>query len=328
MRLAVTGSIATDHLMTFPGRFADSLVAEQLDKVSLSFLVEELDIRRGGVAANIAFGLGCLGLRPLLVAAVGADFADYRSWLERHGVDTESVHVSDVRHTARFICTTDSEANQIASFYPGAMSEARDIELQPVAERVGGLDLVLVGPNDPEAMLRHTEESRFRGFPFAADPSQQLARMEGPEIRQLIEGAAYLFTNEYEAALIQRKTGWGPADILDKVGVRVTTLGAKGSMVESKGEPAVVVGCPEEERKADPTGVGDGFRAGYLAGLAWGLPAERCCQIGSLMATYVIETIGTQEYDLAQRHFLERIAKAYGDDAAADVQPHLACFRP
>jgi adenosine kinase len=328
VRVAVTGSIATDHLMTFPGRFSDSLVADKLDKVSLSFLVDDLDIRRGGVAANIAFGMGCVGLRPILVGAVGPDFADYRSWLERHNVDTSSVHVSDVHHTARFVCTTDIEQNQIASFYPGAMSEARVIELQPVADRVGGLDLVVVGPNDPEAMLRHTQECRFRGFAFAADPSQQLARMDGEEIRTLIDGASYLFTNEYEAALTEQKTGWSSGEILDRVGMRVTTLGAKGAMVECRGEPAVYVDCPDEERKADPTGVGDAFRAGFLAGVAWGLPADRCCQVGSLLATYVIETVGTQEYEIAQQRFLGRIAQAYGDAAAADIEPHLACARP
>jgi len=328
VRVAVTGSIATDHLMTFPGRFSDSLVADKLDKVSLSFLVDELDIRRGGVAANIAFGMGCVGLRPILVGAVGSDFADYRSWLERHNVDTGSVHVSDVRHTARFVCTTDSEQNQIASFYPGAMSEARVIELQPVAQRVGGLDLVVVGPNDPEAMIRHTEECRFRGYPFAADPSQQLARMGGEEIRSLIDGATYLFTNEYEAALTEQKTGWSSADILERVAMRVTTLGAKGAMVETRGEPTIYVDCPDEERKVDPTGVGDAFRAGYLAGVAWGLPADRSCQIGSLLATYVIETVGTQEYELARQRFLGRIAQAYGDVAAADIEPHVVCARP
>jgi adenosine kinase len=328
VRVAVTGSIATDHLMTFPGRFSDSLVADKLDKVSLSFLVDDLDIRRGGVAANIAFGMGCLGLRPLLVGAVGPDFADYRSWLDRHGVDTASVHVSSTRHTARFVCTTDLDQNQIASFYPGAMSEAREIELNPLAERVGGLDLVVVGPNDPEAMVRHTDECRFRGFAFAADPSQQLARMAGPEIRTLIDGAAYLFTNEYEAALTEQKTGWSSTEILDRVGSRVTTLGAKGAMVERKGEPAVFVECPVELRKADPTGVGDAFRSGYLAGVAWGLEPDRCCQIGSLLATYVIETVGTQEYELSTRAFLDRIAQGYGDAAAADIEPHLSCPRP
>jgi adenosine kinase len=328
VRIAVTGSIATDHLMTFPGRFSDSLVADKLDKVSLSFLVDDLDIRRGGVAPNIAFGMGCLGLRPILVGAVGADFADYRSWLERHGVDTASVHVSEVRHTARFICTTDLDANQIASFYPGAMTEARDIELGPVADRVGGLDLVLVGANDPDAMIRHTQECRQRGIPFAADPSQQLARMEGPEIRQLVDGAAYLFTNEYEAALTEAKTGWSAEQILERVGVRVTTLGKDGARIEQLGAEPVVVSCPEEERKADPTGVGDAFRAGYLAGLSWGVSAERSAQVGSLLATYVIETVGTQEYALARAHFLERVAKAYGDEAVSDIEAFVNCPRP
>jgi len=319
VRLCITGSIATDHLMTFPGRFADSLVADQLEQISLSFLVEELEIRRGGVAANIAFGLGCLGLRPVLVGAVGSDFADYRSWLERHGVDTASVHVSDVKHTARFICTTDENSNQIASFYAGAMSEARGIELGPIVDRVGPLDLVLVGPNDPEAMVRHTDECRYRGIPFAADPSQQLARMAGPEIRTLIDGATYLFTNEYEAALTEAKTGWSAQEILDRVEVRVTTLGARGARVERRGQPVLEVPCPVEDQRADPTGVGDAFRAGFLAGIAWGLSDERCAQVGSLVATYVIETIGTQEYELARTHFLDRIGRTYGSLAQTEI---------
>lgn len=328
MRIAVTGSIATDHLMTFEGRFTDSLVVDQLDKISLSFLVEDLEMRRGGIAANIAFGMGCLGLDPVLVGAVGQDFADYRSWLERHRVDTESVHVSELRHTARFVCTTDSDHAQIASFYAGAMSEAREIELAPIAGRLGGLDLVVISANDPEAMLRHTEECRSRGYPFLADPSQQVAWMDGAGIRQLLDGATYLFTNEYEAALAEQKTGWSSEEILDRVGTRVTTLGAKGVRVDRKGEPSIRVGCVPEDRKADPTGVGDAFRAGFLAALSWDLPAERACQVGSLLAAYVIETVGTQEYELGQARFLERLGAAYGDEAAGDVAPHLRCPRP
>ncbi|HEY3481944.1 MAG TPA: PfkB family carbohydrate kinase, partial [Streptomyces sp.] len=208
MRIAVTGSIATDHLMTFPGRFADQLVADQLHTVSLSFLVDALDVRRGGVGANICFGMGQLGTAPILVGAAGNDFGEYRAWLERHGVDTASVRISEVLHTARFICTTDSDHNQIGSFYTGAMSEARLIELQAVADRVGGLDLVSIGADDPEAMIRHTEECRTRAIPFAADFSQQIARMDGDDIRVLMDGAAYLFNNEYEKGLIETKTGW------------------------------------------------------------------------------------------------------------------------
>ena len=328
MAILITGSIATDHLMTFPGRFSDSLVADKIDKVSLSFLVEELEIRRGGVAPNIAFGMGCLGLSPVLVGSVGPDFADYESWLQRHGVDTRGVHVSDSAHTARFVCTTDVEQNQIASFYPGAMSESRNIELKPIVDSLDSADVVLIGANDPLAMTRHTEECRFRGYPFAADPSQQLARMEGEEIKPLIEGAAYLFTNEYESALIEQKTGWNAADIAGMVEVRVTTMGPAGAKIERRGCEPVFVTVPDEERKADPTGVGDAFRAGYLAGQAWGVSDERSAQVGSLVATYVIETVGTQEYELAQRHFLERMARTYGEDAAAEVEPHVSCPRP
>ncbi|MDR8413890.1 carbohydrate kinase family protein [Nonomuraea sp. 3-1Str] len=328
MRIAVTGSIATDQLMTFPGSFGDQLIAEQLDRVSLSFLVDDLQIRRGGCAANIAFGMGCLGLKPVLVGAVGNDFADYHSWLERHGVDCGSVHVSETRHTARFLCTTDEHHNQIASFYTGAMAEARLIELQPVAARVGGLDLVLVSPNDPDAMLRHTDECRQRGIPFAADPSQQLARMADDQIRDLVDGAAYLFSNDYEKGLIEQKTGWSDEEILSRVGVRVTTLGPKGAVIDRHGEPPIHIAPAPERGKADPTGVGDAFRAGFLAGLAWGVSLERCGQIGNLTATHVLENVGGQEYELGQKVFLERFAAAYGAEAADEVGAHVRCHHP
>lgn len=323
MKIAVTGSIATDHLMTFDGRFADSLVVEQLDKISVSFLAQDLQIRRGGVAANIAFGMGNLGVRPALVGAVGEDFADYRSWLERHDVDCESVHTSETKHTARFVCTTDNDMAQMATFYAGAMTEAREIELAPVAARLGGLDLVLIGPNDPEAMRRHTSECRNRGIDFVADPSQQLAFGDGPLIRELIDGAAYLFTNEYEAQLVQQKTGWSADEVLGRVGVQVMTKGKDGAVVLRHGEEPIEVGVAGERTKADPTGVGDAFRAGFLCGLAWELPLERCAQVGSMLATYVVETVGTQEYELKRAEFLDRFEQAYGADARADIEAHL-----
>ncbi|MEY7972396.1 carbohydrate kinase family protein [Saccharomonospora xinjiangensis] len=323
MRIAVTGSIATDHLMVFPGKFADQFVADQLDKVSLSFLVDHLDIRRGGVAANIAFGLGSLGMNPVLVGAVGRDFDDYRSWLERHGVDTESVHVSQTRHTSRFLCTTDQAQAQIASFYAGAMEEARDIELQVVADRVGRLDLVVVAPNDPVAMVRHTQECRERGIPFAADPSQQLARMEGPEIRTLVEGAAYLFTNEYETSLLLKETGWSEAEILDRVGHWVKTFGPEGVRVESKHADPLTVPALTVTDEVDPTGVGDAFRAGFLWGLAAKLGLERSAQVGCTLAAIVLETVGTQEYTLDRAEFSKRVATTYGSDAAAEIESKL-----
>jgi adenosine kinase len=328
VRIALTGSIATDHLMTYKGRFADSLVVDQLDKIALSFLVEDLEIRRGGVAANIAFGMANLGQRPILVGAAGEDFVAYRSWLERHGVDCESVHISETRHTARFVCTTDDDMAQIATFYAGAMSEAREIELGPVAARVGGLDLVVISSNDPEAMLRHTLECRTRKLPFAADPSQQLAFMDGESIRELIDGAAFLFTNEYEAALTEQKTGWSSEEIAERVQTRVITKGKDGALIATRGEQPIEVTVARELRKADPTGVGDAFRAGFLTGLASGLGHERSAQVGSMLATYVVETVGTQEYELGRRRFLERFAQAYGAHACAEIEPHLTYPRP
>lgn len=323
MKIAVTGSIATDHLMHFPGRFAEQLLADQLHKVSLSFLVDDLVVRRGGIAANIAFGMAQLGLRPTLVGAVGTDFGDFRAWLERHQVDCESVHVSEVSHTARFVCTTDEDMCQIASFYAGAMAEARTIELAPVADRLDGLDLVIVSPNDPVAMIRHTQECRDRGYPFVADPSQQLARMPGEDVRQLIDGAAYLLTNDYEKELLESKTGLSDAEVLDRVGIRVTTLGKDGVKITGNSIEPIQVPIAREIEAYDPTGVGDGFRAGFFAARSWGLGLERSAQVGSLLATLVLETVGTQEYEVRPDVFAKRLEESYGFAAADEVRPFL-----
>ena len=323
MKIGVAGSVGLDHLMTFSGKFTDSLVAGSLEKVSLSFLVDSLDVRRGGCAANIAFGMGVLGLNPVLIAAVGKDWPDYEAWLSRHGVDTSHALVSETLYTAHFMVTTDDDLNQIASFFPGAMSEARNIELGPIMDKSGRFDMVVISPDDPEAMLHHSDVCRQMGIPFAADPSQQMARMSGEEIKLLIDGAAYLFMNEYELALAMQKTEWSDAEILSRVKVRVVTLGSKGAKVESVGQETILVGCPQEKSKTDPTGVGDSFRSGFIAGLAWGLNHERCAQLGSLIATYVIETMGTQEYRFTGEEFVARFEQAYGKSAASEIAAHI-----
>lgn len=323
MKIGVAGSVGLDHLMTFPGKFTDSLVAGSLERVSLSFLVDGLQVRRGGCAANIAFGLGVLGLNPVLIAAVGKDFADYDAWLSRHGVDTSHALVSKEQHTAHFTVTTDTELNQIASFFPGAMSEARNIELKPIMDKVGKLDILIVSPDDPEAMLRHTEVALSMGVAVAADPSQQMARMSGEEIKKLISGATYLFMNEYELALAIQKTGWSDNEILKQVLYRIVTSGSEGARVESVDGTFIKVGCAKEKAKVDPTGVGDSFSSGFVAGLAWGLPLERCAQLGSMIATYVIETTGTQEYRFTSDEFIARFSQAYGAAAAAEIATHL-----
>jgi len=322
VRIAVTGSIATDHLMTFPGRFVDQLIPDKLDKIALSFLVDSLQIRYGGVAANMAFGMGCLGLRPLLVGSAGADFAEYRGWLEAHGVDTSGVSESAVHHTGRFISTTDADLNHFASFYPGAMVEDTKIDLGELTERAGPIDLVLIGASDPEAMSSFTRQCREHQIPFAADTSWQLARMEGEQVRDLVDGAAYLFCNEYEAKLTERKSGWADEEVTARVAVRVTTLGADGARVDRAGEPPILVPPITGVTPREPTGAGDGFRAGFLAATAWGLGLERAAQLGNLMAVQALEAVGPQDYELKPGPLVERFAAVYGPGAAQELAEH------
>ncbi|GGF29155.1 carbohydrate kinase family protein [Williamsia phyllosphaerae] len=319
MAIAICGSIATDHLMRFKGKFSEQLLAEHLNHISLSFLVEELVIRRGGVAANISYGMGVLGASPLLVGAVGTDFDEYRTWLESNGVDCSGVRVSRTAHSARFMCTTDDDMAQLASFYVGAMAEARQISLSDLSDEVGQPELVLIGADDPEAMVRHSQACRNLGIPFAADPSQQLALLDGEQIRTLIEGAKYLFTNEYEWGLLQQKTGLSAEEVASKVELRVTTLGANGAEIIDRDGNRVHVPVVPETKKVDPTGVGDGFRAGFLVGNAAGLSHERSAQLGSLVAVLVLETVAPQDWTWDRESALARISDAYGADAAAEI---------
>jgi adenosine kinase len=328
MSQIVTGSIATDHLMVFPGRFTEQFIEGKLDKVSLSFLVDELKIHRGGIAANVAFGMARLGLKPILVGSVGADFAEYGRWLQGHQVDTRHVRVSEDLHTARFLCTTDADNNQIASFYAGAMNEARLIDLAAILRAEDGVEIVLICPDDPEAMLRHTEACRDSGTPFAADPSQQIARMEGAELRRLVDGARCLFTNEYEQALLIRKTCWSADQLLGRVGAWVTTTGPNGVTIESSTGPAVSVPAAVLSTAADPTGAGDAFRAGFLVGVCQGLGHERAAQLGCAMAALVMETSGTQEYLFEPEEFLGRIGNSYGPAVAADLGTRIGIPSP
>ncbi|WP_375487025.1 carbohydrate kinase family protein [uncultured Jatrophihabitans sp.] len=321
MPVLVAGSIASDHLMHFPGKFSDQLLADHLHKVSLSFLVDELTIKRGGVAPNICYAMAQLGGSPVLVGAVGEDFGEYRDFLEANHVDCSHVYVSPTQHTARFVCTTDTEMNQIGSFYAGAMAESAEIEISPIWDATDA-DLVVISAYDPSAMVKHSAECRDKNLRFVADPSQQVTRMDGDQLKALIEGADLLFTNDYERELLESKTGLSTADIDAQVNVRVTTLGSKG--VEIVGDFGTVhTPVAKERSKSDPTGVGDAFRGGLLTARDWGLSWERSAEVGSLLATMVLETMGTQEYTVVKDEFGARLAESYGDDCAAEVLPHL-----
>ena len=320
MTIAVTGSIATDHLMRFPGRFSEQLLADHLQKVSLSFLVDDLVIHRGGVAGNMAYAIGVLGgnadpgrrgrQRTSPTTANGSN---------RPGWTAHSVLISQTAYTARFVCTSDEDMAQIASFYPGAMSEARDISLADVVSRTGTPELVIVGANDPDAMFLHTEECRKLGLAFAADPSQQLARLSGDEIRRLIDGATYLFTNDYEWDLLLKKTGWSEAEVMRQIGLRVTTLGPKGVDLVSSDGTFIHVGVVPETHRDDPTGIGDAFRAGFLTGRSAGLSLERSAQLASLVAVLVLEAPGPQEWTWDRDVAVQRLTDAYGAEAGEEI---------
>jgi len=275
------------------------------------------------VGPNICFGLGRLGLRPVLVGSAGKDFGEYRTWLEEHGVDCDSVRISETLHTARFVCTTDTTMAQIASFYPGAMSEAGDISLAPIVARVGTPDYVVISANDPAAMARHTVECLEAGYPFIADPSQQLSFADGELIRTLVDGAAMLFSNEYESHVILEKTGWTEDEVLSRVGIQVTTLGAEGVRITQQDAATIKIAGVPGVNAVEPTGAGDAFRSGFLAALSWGLGLERAAQTGCVIASYVVESVGTQEYTFTDEEFVSRLRLAYGDEAAAEIQPHL-----
>ncbi|WP_200803805.1 carbohydrate kinase family protein [Pseudonocardia thermophila] len=303
--------------MHFPGKFHELLVAEQLDRISLSFLVDDLVIHKGGSGANIAFGLGVLGQRPLLVGAVGADFGEYRQWLEDHGVDTSQVLVCPDLHTARFICTTDDAMRQIGTFYSGAMARSVDIDLSGLPAL--GVDLVLIGASDPAAMVKYTRQCLELGMPFVADVSQQVTRMDGPDIRILVDGARFLMTNDYEWELLQQKTGWTPAQVAERVDIRITTLGENGVQIVCRDGSELKVGVVPETGKVDPTGVGDAFRAGFLAAHTQGLSLERSAQLGCLIAVTTLESHGGQEWTWDRAVAVERLRDAYGPDAAAEI---------
>jgi adenosine kinase len=327
-RTAVTGSIATDHLMHFPGRFTEQFVGTALDHISLSFLVDDLVIRRGGVGANIAFGMGVLGQSPVLVGAVGADFAEYRDWLEGHGVNCAGVLVVPTGHTPRFTCTTDDDQCQLASFYPGAKSHARHISPAPiVAEH--NIDLILVGANDPEAMIAHTEQARAMGVAFAADPSQQLPRLDRRQCRGLVEGARFLFGNEYEWELLTRATGWTETQIRDRLELWITTLAERGVRIVGRDGTEPHVDALPARAVTDPTGGGDTFRAGFLAGLRAELTVQRAAQLGALLATRVLETPGTRNghWTAPATPSSTGCARPTAPPAAAEIAPILAKAR-
>jgi adenosine kinase len=316
MHIVLTGSVAFDYLMTFPGYFRDHFLPDKLDSISLSFLVDSFRKRRGGIAPNIAYTLALLGERPQIMATVGEDFEEYRAWLESNGVDTSLMKVIPGEVTASFFCNTDRANNQIASFYPGAMGYGSQLSFR---NWQGPLpDLVVISPNDPEAMKRHVVECRELGIPYLYDPSQQIVRLTGDELLTGIEGALALFVNDYEFSLVQKMTGMKATDLMKDLKFMVVTAGSKGSTVYSvDGEYFIPVVPPE--KIVDPTGVGDAYRGGFLTGYSYGLNPQMCGQMGTLAATYCLECEGTQGHCYTPVEFVTRFRKYFEDDGQLDT---------
>src|ERR1700712_5673381 len=289
MNIVVTGSIAFDYLMHFPGRFTEHFLPEHMKRVSLSFLVDTMDKRRGGFSPNIAYTLALLGERPLLMATAGEDFGEYRVWLDAAGVDTSPVMQVAGKFTASFFCSTDQDNNQIASFYTGAMADAGALSFRTVGE----CSLAIISPNDPGAMVQYAGECRTLGIQFIFDPGQQCARMSGEELEQGVVGAAIVICNDYEYELLKQKTGFSEREILDQSGVLIVTRGEHGSSVITLDGRTDVKAVPPAQI-VDPTGVGDAFRGGLLKGIALGLSYQVSAQLGSVAAAYALEHLGGQ----------------------------------
>ena len=316
MDILVTGSVAYDYLMTFPGYFKEHLLAEHLEKISLSFLVETLVRRRGGIAPNIAYTLALLGGRPRVLATVGEDFEEYRSWLEEQGVDTLNVKVVPGKYTASYFATTDKSNAQVASFYPGAMAHAAELSLHELAG--ARPDLVVISPNEPAAMEMYVRECAELALPYVYDPSQQIIRFEGDVLRRGVEGARALFVNEYEFELIKDKTKMSAKDILSHLEFMVVTLGPRGASVFFDGDQKTVGAVPTE-KIVDPTGGGDAFRGGFLTGYRLGLDWTTCGRLGSLAATYCLENDGPQSHHFTPPEFIERYRQHYDDGGLLDA---------
>lgn len=321
MRIAITGSIAFDYIMTYPGTFKEMLLAESLDHISVSFLVDDMSRHRGGIAPNIAYTLALLGERPVLVGTAGSDFGEYRTALNAIGVDTTGTRIHEDLYTASFFVSTDSQQAQIAMFYTGAMARARTLSL---AEAIPGKpDLAVISPNDPVAMRNLIAECKERGIPYVYDPSQQVARVEGAELAEGVDGAHILILNEYEHAALTKKTGYTYDQLLELSGTVIVTRGHNGTDIYTDGEVCHIPAVPPREIK-DPTGVGDGFRGGLLKGLAAGWPWDIAGRVGALAATYVLEQTGTQNHYYKRRQFVERFREHFDDGGLLDEMLHTA----
>jgi len=308
MTIIATGSIAFDYILSFKGRFGDHILPEKTHMINLSFLVDSLQKRRGGVAGNYAYNLSLLGHPSAILATAGGDAVSYRDWLAAKGIDCRGLRILEDEISATGFTTTDLDDNQITGYYGGAMNRAGLLGLQ---DTVSSPAAVLVGPNAPDAMFRLVRECREGSVPWVFDPAHQLPHMQHQDIEEGCRGAWILIGNEYELELIQERTGRDIRGLLELAAMVVTTLGRDGSRIETVETSSTIPAAPPV-READPTGAGDAYRAGLVSGLLRGLSAEDAGRCGSLAATYAIEQVGTIEHSYTRAEFASRYREAFG----------------
>ncbi|MEW5717220.1 MAG: carbohydrate kinase family protein [Chloroflexota bacterium] len=311
MSVLIAGSIAYDYIMQFPGYFHDHILPDKIASLSVSFLVDSMKKQRGGVATNIAYNLALLGERPRIMATVGQDFAEYRAWLEANNVDTRAIIAIPDDFTASFFVSTDGKQNQIAMFYTGAMAHAHKLSFKEHA-RGAPIALAVISPTDPRAMVQYVRECKELDLPYIYDPSQQIIRLNGDELAEGVRGSTMTIVNEYEFEMLKNKTGWTDAQVIAQTQTLIVTLGEKGSRIYTAGQSFAVPIVPAR-RQADPTGVGDAYRAGIIKGYLKKLPWETVGKIGSLAATYVLEEHGTQNHRYTYAEFVARYRENFGE---------------
>lgn len=309
-KVLVTGSLAFDYIMTYPGKFQDHILPDKLHMINLSFLVDRVTKQRGGCSGNVSYTLALLGERPSILAAAGNDFEGYNAWLQEQGIVTEHVKIFPDEMTATCFITTDQSHNQITGFYVGAMKHAGELSLKAAC---GDAEVVIVSPDDPEAMKRHCAEAKASGIKYVYDPSFQVIAMDGDFLWDGARGASALILNDYEFSVFLEKTGKTVEELHTEVETLVVTLGEKGSRIMKRGEPELLIAPIPTEAAVDPTGCGDAYRGGFLAGMVNGCNLQECGQLGSVASVYVVESYGPQSHRYTQAEFVQRYQAAYGD---------------
>jgi len=315
MSIIITGSVAYDYLMSFPGRFSEHILPEQIHQVSLSFLVDSMHKRQGGVAPNIAYGLALLGERPTVMATVGQDFGEYRAWLEAAGVDTSAIVEVDDEFTSSFFVNTDLDNNQIASFYIGAMGKADALSFNDLGSEA--IEIAIISPNAPAAMVKYARECQEKEIPYIYDPSQQIIRLSAEELLEGTRGARMLIVNEYEFGMIRNKTNLSDEGLLALPDMTIITQGEEGSTIYL-GDRTISIPIAPPDPLVEPTGVGDAYRAGIITGILHGFSWDTTGRIAALAATYVLEQQGTQNHSYSLDEFAARYRKTFGDTPELD----------